>query len=880
MIRPPYGPQIVREVPPGGVVIPPVPDRGQSRASGRSQIVVPPALSDSNVPYPVHSSSEESSTISSLERSFIPPPLYGRPPQSEPVIPEDLSTTDESTFESTNPAPGALPPHFEASRPPSSESFVIPPPASSSGAPALPSAAPSHAPSIAPSQAHSHASSAAPSEAGHPDIIIIEPGTRPVSPRTPSEMYGPEVIQIAPAPAPTRTSSGGTVHQVIEVIAPATERAESVVEEAPQVIRVSSPAGSQPATTPQIIRVGSPAESVAQVIRVGSPAAGQPQVVRLGSPAVTQPQIIRVATPRQAPPQRIRVTSPAASQPQIIRVASPPHVVRVGSPTSSFAPPQVIRVTSPRTAAGPQIIRVGSTRPRVRRDSRGSDYVAIERPGHGRSPSRTTRVASPPTVVVRIEDCRSKSRGGRSRRSSPTRRSDSQAPINVIKVGRSHGSQTSSSSSSSSSSRSSSSSKSRSRPPTIVHVIGPESEHPSLTSRPHTPARTSGSDLGPQIIQIEPGMGGATPSTRSRYEGHEGPQIIRVDSPRSTASPPAPQTIRIEQPVSEFPPGSVQYPPSWQPIPGQPGVQYPIQPGVPYPIQPGAPYPAQPGVQYPGQPGVSYPGHPGAPYPGQPGQPYPPGQWQQPPIIIQPPAIIAAPGQSVISGPPDQPQIIRIGSSQSSRSPAQIIQVGSPRTSSPPPQIIQVGSPGHTAPIPGAIIVEGSDDSRRERPIIYAPGTTRSWSRSRSPERHQYSSRSISPGVVIDRPSRGPRPETEHMDIGYGSSRSGTPWIIHVDDRYRESSRGGSPRIIRIEDSHSGSDSRSPQIIQVEGRRRRRSRSPRTVVALVARDPARLESFMLEVVALVVLDVAHHGLSMLEVVTLAVLGLARLESST
>ncbi|QRV79278.1 hypothetical protein RhiJN_07293 [Ceratobasidium sp. AG-Ba] len=177
-------------------------------------------------------------------------------------------------------------------------------------------------------------------------------------------------------------------------------------------------------------------------------------------------------------------------------------------------------------------------------------------------------------------------------------------------------------------------------------------------------------DLGPQIIQTEPGMGGTTPSTRSRYDGHEGSQIIRVDSPRSTASLPAPQIIQIGQPFGEFPPGSAQYPPSGQPILGQPGVQYPIQPSVPYPIQPGAPYPAQPSVQYPGQPGVSYPGQPGAPYPGQPGQPYPPGQWQQPPIIIQPPTIIAAPGQSVISGPPDQPQIIRIGSSESSRSPA------------------------------------------------------------------------------------------------------------------------------------------------------------------------------------------------------------------
>ncbi|KAG9077168.1 hypothetical protein FS749_010972 [Ceratobasidium sp. UAMH 11750] len=77
MYRPPYGPQIVGKVPAGGVVIPPIPDRGVSRQSGRSQIVVPPALSDSNIPYPVHSTSEESITSSETERSFQIPPVYG-----------------------------------------------------------------------------------------------------------------------------------------------------------------------------------------------------------------------------------------------------------------------------------------------------------------------------------------------------------------------------------------------------------------------------------------------------------------------------------------------------------------------------------------------------------------------------------------------------------------------------------------------------------------------------------------------------------------------------------------------------------------------------------------------------------------------------------
>ncbi|KAG9092934.1 hypothetical protein FRC06_011733 [Ceratobasidium sp. 370] len=157
MYRPAYGPQIFGQVPAGGVVIAPIPDRGVSRQSGDSQIIVPPALSESNVPYPVHSSSEELTTITKSERSFQILPVYGQPPQSGPVTPSHVSMTDKSTFELTSSTGNkdfevhvippaiphdAVPPAFESSRPLSDisqESIVVLPLASSSGAPATPS---------------------------------------------------------------------------------------------------------------------------------------------------------------------------------------------------------------------------------------------------------------------------------------------------------------------------------------------------------------------------------------------------------------------------------------------------------------------------------------------------------------------------------------------------------------------------------------------------------------------------------------------------------------------------------------------------------------------------------------------------------------------
>ncbi|KAG8680844.1 hypothetical protein FRC08_016007 [Ceratobasidium sp. 394] len=426
MYRPPYGPQIVGKVPAGGVVIPPIPDRGVSRQSGRSQIVVPPALSDSNVPYAVHSTSEESITSSETERSFQIPPVYGQPPQSGPVIPSHISTTDESTFESTTSTDedfevpvippviphDAIPPAFEASRPPSGisqESIVIPPLGSPSGVPGAPfGIAPQQPVIVVPppaqppqSQTPSVVFAPAPAPAPAPVAPVSVPVSPPVSlpAPAPAPLPSPEVEVVVVAPTPEESGSELSAPQIVEVIAPSTE---SVTDAAPQVIRVSSPVGSPPSVA-QVIRVGSPAGAgPAQIIRVAPPAASEAQVIRVSSPATTQPQVIRLGAPAtgQATPQIIRVTSPATAQPQIIRVASPPHVVRVGSPTSSYGGvPQVIRVTSPRTALGPQIIRVGSTRPRVRRDSHGSDYVAVERPHHRRSPSGTTRVASPPTVV-------------------------------------------------------------------------------------------------------------------------------------------------------------------------------------------------------------------------------------------------------------------------------------------------------------------------------------------------------------------------------------------------------------------------------------------------------------------------------------------------
>jgi hypothetical protein len=231
----PYGPQIVGQVPPGGVVIPPIPDRGPSRLSHRSQVIVPPALSDSVGPivYPIPSSTEETSTTSeSDDRSFqIPgiPPTRGATPVSRPVVPSHISTTDESTFSSTTstgeedfevhvipPAihPQAPPPiEFEPSRPPSSVtqdgSIVIPPPASSSGAPAAPSVAspPPAAPSVAspPPAAPSVTSPppAVPSVVSPaPTVIIVQPPpVEPVSVPVPVPMP-----VLAPIPAPESES--------------------------------------------------------------------------------------------------------------------------------------------------------------------------------------------------------------------------------------------------------------------------------------------------------------------------------------------------------------------------------------------------------------------------------------------------------------------------------------------------------------------------------------------------------------------------------------------------------------------------------------------------------------------------------------------------
>ncbi|QRW05891.1 hypothetical protein RhiLY_04890 [Ceratobasidium sp. AG-Ba] len=103
--------------------------------------------------------------------------------------------------------------------------------------------APLHALSIAPS----HPLFVAPSEVECPDIVIIEPRTSPASPTTPSEMYGPEVIRIAPPPAPRGTGGKGSAHWMIEVITPATERAESVVD-----YHYSAPDHSRGCPTPSL----------------------------------------------------------------------------------------------------------------------------------------------------------------------------------------------------------------------------------------------------------------------------------------------------------------------------------------------------------------------------------------------------------------------------------------------------------------------------------------------------------------------------------------------------------------------------------------------------------------------------------------------------
>ncbi|CAE7134405.1 unnamed protein product, partial [Rhizoctonia solani] len=478
-----FGPQIVGQVPPGGIVMQPLPDRGPSRGPSRvshRSYVVPGELSESvHGPHirPIYSSSEEThSTHTSDEQSFqIPghPPVRGVSPTSGPVIPshmgtsssESISTSAASTFESGSvtgeeSGPEVYPVVPGESRPPSSYiddgAIVIPLDPSrrapSAAAPSVyaPSAtapsvyAPSAAgPSVYAPSAHSPSVVASPprvpgsvaspripgsvaspripgsvtsparvpGSASHvsspprvPSYVISPPPVVPSHPHSsaPHSVASPQagVIVVQPPvheeiivvePAASEAPSSESEPAIVEIVQPEVPPVDDTVE---QVIRVSSPAGSHPpaqvirigspiSEAPQVIRIGSPAAQAPQIIRIGSPSATTatpqaPQVIRIGTPAASQPgaQVIRIGTPRAQPPQRIRVTSPPQPAPQIIRMAStPPHVVRLGSPESTFNP-QILRVRSPLTSKGPKVIRLGSTQPHED-DSRDSSFESL-----------------------------------------------------------------------------------------------------------------------------------------------------------------------------------------------------------------------------------------------------------------------------------------------------------------------------------------------------------------------------------------------------------------------------------------------------------------------------------------------------------------------
>ncbi|KAG8752762.1 hypothetical protein FRC11_008054, partial [Ceratobasidium sp. 423] len=223
----------------------------------------------------------------------------------------------------------------------------------------------------------------------------------------------------------------------------------------------------------------------------------------------------------------------------------------------------------------------------------------------------------------------------------------------------------------------------------------------------------------------------------------------------------------------------------------------------------------------------------------------------QPPIIIQPPAVITSPvpissnGQTQGSQP--QPPVIHVSpSSQSSQGP-QIIRVGSPSHLGSEPQIIRIGSPGRTlAPTtPGLdrIVVEpsasssGRSDYYPHDDLSHRTGSRVGTPRMRVP--HIPHSRPLSRPVLVDVPHR-----TTMSDAGTeryypsSSSQSGAPGIVYVQPRdggrpipYAPVGRPGSP---------SGARSPTHIIVDADGRRYREgARSPPHLVKVVRDSPSR-----------------------------------------
>ncbi|KAG8685160.1 hypothetical protein FRC11_011024 [Ceratobasidium sp. 423] len=321
------GPQIVGQVPAGGIVIPPIPDRGLSRVSHRSHYVVPGELSESgHGPYIHHIPSSEGtySSATSDDRSFQIPghlPVHGTS-TSAPVIPshvdtsssESVSTSAESTFESETvtgeeSGPEVYPIVPGGSRPPSSyvgDGAIVIPLAPSLGtsvhAPSV--AAPSvHAPSVFAPSVYApsvHAPSVAslpcvPGSVASPRI----PGSVTSPHRVPGSATSPHRYPGSPSPSCAISSPSSAPHVVgspqAGVIVVQPPAPEEVVVVQPPASEASS-SGAEPAVVEIVPPEVPPVEDAAsQVIRVSSPAGSQPpaQVIRIvPGPQVIKPQIV------------------------------------------------------------------------------------------------------------------------------------------------------------------------------------------------------------------------------------------------------------------------------------------------------------------------------------------------------------------------------------------------------------------------------------------------------------------------------------------------------------------------------------------------------------------------------------------------------------
>ncbi|KAG8735042.1 hypothetical protein FRC12_018241, partial [Ceratobasidium sp. 428] len=352
-----------------------------------------------------------------------------------------------------------------------------------------------------------------------------------------------------------------------------------------------------------------------------------------------------------------------------------PQIIRVGSRASVSAPgPQVIRVTSPRPEYPP--ISVVHPPP--------SEPPQVVRVGTGRPESpQVIRVTSPkpePTVVA------------------PDVKPE---PLQVVRVG----------------------GGTRPSTPQVIRVTSPRQDTvlptPSVsTPTPVVPAPVSViAAEPPQIVRV--GTSGP----------QEGPQVIRVTSPRVEAPPPVPQpgpqvirvTVPPQAPLISTAPSIVPVPPA-EPTIIRVGSTAPVEPQVirvtspqpqhaPVVVAP-APAPA-PVVVAPAP--VPVP----APAPAQP-------VTEAPQIIRLPSRVEERPQViRVGSAAPQPPQIIRVGSA--APQPPQIIRLGSTapsepqivRVSSRPTQIIRVTSP---STVTDSSRIQITRPSEQPTPILQVPG--------------------------------------------------------------------------------------------------------------------------------------------------------------